>query len=175
MPLLPPNRPHLSVCGGCEHVFVIELRQKHPRKQGDIGEAIAVSWLAQTGYGVWIPLGHSPDCDLIAQRDEELLRIQVKTSTLYRKDRWMVAICTRGGNQSWNRVVRRFDQTRYDRLFVVVADWRCWFIPSSAIEARSGINLGGPKYSEFEVRPPHPMNHHKATDRDMGETGFEPV
>jgi hypothetical protein len=135
----------------------MELRQANPRKQGDIGEGIAASWLMQQGYGVWIPFGHSPDCDLLAERDRQLLRIQVKTATLYRNGRWLVAICTRGGNQSWNGIVKPFESSRYDYLFVVVADWRCWFIPSSEVDARSGISLGGPKYAEFQVPPPHPI------------------
>lgn len=134
----------------------VELRQANPRRQGDIGEAIAASWLVQAGYGVWVPFGHSPDCDLLADRSGEIARVQVKTSTLTRNGRWLVAICTRGGNQSWNRVIKRLDQRRYDYLFVVVGDWRCWFIPAGAITAGSCITLGGPKYSEFEIAPPQP-------------------
>jgi Holliday junction resolvase-like predicted endonuclease len=85
----------------------MELRQTNPRQQGAIGEAIAVSWLVQAGYGVWIPFGHSPDCDLVAERDNSLFRVQVKTSTVSRRGRWEVAICTRDGNQSWNGVVKK--------------------------------------------------------------------
>jgi hypothetical protein len=51
----------LSVLALCEHVFVIELKQANPGDQGSIGEAVAASWLTQTGYSVWIPFGHSPD------------------------------------------------------------------------------------------------------------------
>jgi hypothetical protein len=131
----------------------MELRQANPRRQGDIGEGIAASWLMQQGYGVWVPFGHSPDCDLLAQKEDELLRIQVKTSSLFRKERWAVATATRGGNRSWNGVVKRLEGNRFDYLFVVVGDWRCWFIPAAEVDGRSGICLGGPKYSEFEIRP----------------------
>lgn len=58
-----------------------------------------------------------------------------------------------GGNQSWNRVVRHFDPKRCDYLFVLIADGRRWFIPAIAIDGRMSINLGGPKYAEFEVHP----------------------
>lgn len=134
-----------------------------------------MNWLMHAGYGLWLPFGHSPDCDLIAEKGGRLLRVQVKTSTLIRNDRWLVAVCTRGGNRSWNGIVKRLDETRYDHLFVVVADWRCWFIPAHAVEGRSGISLGGPKYSEFEVPAPPPMPRLEAVGRQMGETGFEPV
>jgi hypothetical protein len=157
-------------------MFVMQLRQTNPRKQADIGEGIAASWLIQQGFGVWVPFGHSPDCDLIAQKADRLVRVQVKTSTLLRKGRWNLAICTRGGNQSWNGVVKRLEQARYDYLFVVVADWRCWFIPSDEVEARSGISLGGPKYAQFEVVPPRPLSvQSHALELLMGEAGFEPA
>src|SRR4051812_14320126 len=74
---------HFSVCLSC-HDCPMELRQANPRRQGDIGEGIAAAWLMQEGYGVWVPFGHSPDCDLLAQKESKLLRIQVKTSTLFR-------------------------------------------------------------------------------------------
>lgn len=138
-------------------MFVVELRQANPREQGSIGEAIAASWLTQAGYSVWVPFGHSPDYDLVAGRDDHLHRVQVKTSTQHLGERWSVAICTRGGNQSWNKMIKRLEPTRYDYLFVVVADWRCWFIPSSEMDARSGIRVGGPKYAKFEVDPPRPF------------------
>jgi hypothetical protein len=137
-----------------------------PRRQGDIGESLAAAWLVQAGYNLWIPFGHSPDADLVAEDAEHhLLRVQVKTSTVYRKNRWEVAICTRGGNRSWNGIVKRLDQSRYDLLFVVVADGRAWCIPSAEMDAGSSIRLGGPKYARFEV---------DLTNR-MGEAGFEPA
>lgn len=116
-----------------------------------------MEWLGSQGYAVYLPVGHSPDCDLIAERDETLLRVQVKTTTQYVKRRWAVTICTRGGNRSWNGLVKRFSAERCDRLFVLVADGRRWFIPAAAVEGGSGVSLGGPKYAEFEVEAGRPL------------------
>jgi len=116
-----------------------------------------MEWLGSKGFGVWLPLLHSPDVDLIAEDGEELLRVQVKTSTQYRNRRWEVMICTRGGNQSWNGLVKRFSSSRCDRLFVLVADGRRWFMPADAVEATAGLRLGGPKYARFEVEPGRPL------------------
>jgi hypothetical protein len=126
------------------------------RQQGDLGEASAIEWLTRMGAGVWIPLGHSPDADLVAEVDARLFRIQVKTTTFKRptldgQDRWAVALATNGGNQSWSGVSKRFDPARCDFLFVLAGDGRRWFIPTSAVEGHRGINLGGARYSEFEV------------------------
>ncbi len=54
-----------------------------------------------------------------------------------------VPVCTRGG-----------DSTRYDYLFVLVADGRRRFIPSSAVVRGCCIRFGGPRYvSRFESEP----------------------
>jgi hypothetical protein len=34
-----------------------------------------------------------------------------------------------------------------------IASGRRWFNPALALESRSGLILGGPKYSEFELSP----------------------
>jgi len=83
-----------------------------------------MDWLGLHGYSIYIPVGHSPNADLIAEAGEALLRVQVKTSTVYRKRRWEVMVCTKGGNQSWNGLVKRLDSSRIDYLFVLVADGR---------------------------------------------------
>jgi PD-(D/E)XK nuclease superfamily protein len=130
----------------------MQLRQANPRTQGDLGELAAMEWLGRNGYNVWAPLFHSRDVDLIAPRGAAVLRVQVKTSTaLVRENVYMVSICTSGGNQSWNRVVKKLDPSLIDYLFVLVASGRRWFIPAAAIVTGRAISLGGPKYAEYEV------------------------
>jgi Holliday junction resolvase-like predicted endonuclease len=128
-----------------------------PRRQGDLGELSAIDWLASQGYGIYVPLGHSPDCDVVAESQGALLRVQVKTSTQWRNDRWEVTLCTRGGNQSWSGTVKRFTGARCDRLFVHVGDGRRWFIPADQVDGGCGIVLGGPKYAAFEVSAGRPL------------------
>jgi Holliday junction resolvase-like predicted endonuclease len=124
-----------------------------PREQGDIGELSAMEWLASRGAHIYVPVGHSPEVDLIAEIEGVVLRVEVKTATHRRNDRWSVLISTRGGNQSWTGVVKYFDRSRCDFLFVHVGDGRRWFIPTGALDGRSGLLLGGPKYAQFEVEP----------------------
>jgi hypothetical protein len=133
-------------------------RHLGPRQQGDLGEFSAMEWLASRGAVVCVPVGHSPNFDLIAQLDGEIMRIQVKTTRRTTpKGHFQVMLCTRGGNQSWNGVTKHFEQGRYDWLFVLVGDGRRWFIPSVAIEARSAICVGGTKYGEFEIERGRPF------------------
>lgn len=136
-----------------------------PRVQGDLGELSALQWLAWRGAAVAYPVTSSPDWDLIADFDGRLLRVQVKTGTRRQKTGWAVAICTRGGNQSWSGITKRFDPARCDYLFVHVGDGRRWFIPSGAIVATTAIVVGNAKYGEYEVERGPPLPHDVAAER----------
>jgi hypothetical protein len=141
----------------------------HPRRQGDLGEAAALHWLTSIGAVVSFPLFHSPDYDLVADLSGRLVRVQVKTSR-YANDstgHFAVQLATSGGNQSWTGVVKVLDPSRFDFLFVLVADGRSWFIPVGEIEGRRSIYVGGAKYSEFEVEPS------RALPTDSEEPGLE--
>jgi hypothetical protein len=59
------------------------------------------------------------------------------------------------------------DPSRYDYPFVLVADGRQWFIAAIAVETKTTVLLGGPKYGAFEVEG--------GTAALMGEAGFEPA
>lgn len=124
----------------------------NPRQQGDWGELSAALWLTGQGAIVSRPIGHCRDYDLIADFGDRIVRVEVKSSCRQTYlGRWEVAICTRGGNQSWSGVTKRFQAERCDYVFVLVGDGRQWFLPSVAIEATTSLRLGGPKYSEYEV------------------------
>ena len=103
------------------------------------------------------PVGHSPDWDLVVEWHECLYRVQVKTTTQHRHNRWYTFICTRGGNQSWNGLSKRFAASRCDFLFVHAADGRRWVIPAASVEGTTGICLGGPKYAQWEVERGDPL------------------
>jgi hypothetical protein len=121
-----------------------------------------MEWLASQGYAIYLPVGHSPTSDLLAETHGALYRVQVKTSTQLRKGRWEVMVCTRGGNQSWNGIVKRLDPSLIDYLFVLVGDGRRWHIPGEALGGMTRIRLGGPKYAKFEVQAGRPLPSREA-------------
>ena len=128
-----------------------------PRRQGDAGELSAINWLFSAGAFVCKPLFENPDYDLVADFGDRIVRVQVKTSTYWRANRWEVMLATRGGNQSWSGLVKVVEPSRCDSLFVHVGDGRRWYIPVFALGGGSHIVLGGPKYSEYEVEPGQPL------------------
>ncbi len=144
-------RAHRSYRGPMERLI-------NRRQQGDLGEASAIEWFTRAGAVVFLPLGHSPDVDLIADFVGRVIRVQVKTSVCRTRtpnghERFEVQLATLGGNQSWSGRVKAFKPERADALFVLVGDGRRWLIPSSEIESTTSVHLGGPKHSEFEIEP----------------------
>jgi PD-(D/E)XK nuclease superfamily protein len=117
-----------------------------------------MEWLVSRGARIAIPVFHSPDWDLIAEAGGRVLRVQVKTcANTNVVGHYQARLSTSGGNQSWNRVIKRFDPSRYDYLFVLVGNGRRWFIPVGAIDGSHCVVLGGSKYSEYEVERGRPL------------------
>ncbi|MBV9680369.1 MAG: hypothetical protein JO046_01155, partial [Solirubrobacterales bacterium] len=67
-----------------------------PRRQGDAGELSAINWLFSAGARVYVPLFTDRDCDLVADFGHRIDRVQVKTSTCWHNNRFVVTVCTRG-------------------------------------------------------------------------------
>lgn len=132
------------------------------RQQGDLGEVSAIEWLTRNGARVAIPFGHSPHFDLVAEIGNRLMRIQVKTSTQELRTpnghrRFSVSLVTCGGNQSWTGVAKLFDPAKVDYLFALTSLGRRWFIPATDLDGKRAVQLGGAKYSEFEIEPGTPI------------------
>ena len=132
------------------------------RQQGDLGEASAIEWLTKIGALVALPFGYSPDFDLVAQLGARLLRVQVKTSTQEIRTpnghlRFPVSLVTCGGNQSWTGVSKVIDPTKIDYLFALTSSGRRWFIPAMDLDGKRAVQLGGNKYSEYEIEKATPV------------------
>jgi PD-(D/E)XK endonuclease len=144
------------------------------QQQGDLGEISAVEWFVSQGVKVALPVGHSPDWDLIAELTDGVVRVQVKTSNFTRHGRWEVAVCTRGGNQSWGGVVKRFAKSRCDYLFAHVGDGRRWLIPADKVQGATSVILGGPKYATFEIERGRPLPRLAPSKSDALESSIAP-
>ena len=144
----------------------------HPRRQGDLGEAAAIQWLTSIGSVVSLALFHSPDYDLIADLAGRVVRVQVKTSShvVDSTGRHAVQLATSGGNQTWTGVVKKFGPSRFEFLFALVSDGRCWFIPSREIEGTQSIHVGGAKYAELEIHPTRAMRPAECTSPALEST-----
>lgn len=81
--------------------YVWDVRSRlTPRRQGDLGELSAIEWLTWKGATVFVPIGHSPDVNLVADFGTGPIRVEVRTAGTLSDGRWRVMIATLGGNQS---------------------------------------------------------------------------
>lgn len=118
--------------------------------QGNIGEAAAILYFARLGYIVSKPLFENTPYDLIVDNGEGLQRVQVKTSNSLRKGNFRVELRTKGGNTSWNGVVKCVNSEQCDLLFVYCEDQAQYLIPVAVIDGRTMVTLG-PAYAEYKV------------------------
>jgi hypothetical protein len=79
--------------------------------------------------------------------------------------RYAVTLATRGGNQSWSGLVKRFSPERCDYLFVLVAYGRQWLIPADAVDGGAAILVGGPKYAAYEIDRGRAITEMQRVDR----------
>jgi hypothetical protein len=115
----------------------------NPREQGLIGLTDAIAYFGGIGWSVSMPLIDSQPYDLVVDDGHRLLRVQVKTTTRRSSGgRYLVQLCTRGGNQSFH-TTKYFDPDASDLLYVLTDDRTRYVIPTSAIRARSVLTLNG--------------------------------
>lgn len=132
----------------------MSIYRTNPRKQGDIGVGSAVAWFMRNGYTVSIPVSESQRYDLIVDKDNVLQRVQIKTSTRREPSGgFLVALETRGGNQSWSGTSHFFDKETSDLLFILTDCDDQYLIPTEKLQdnARS-IVVGGAKWIEYRVK-----------------------
>lgn len=121
------------------------------KDQGNIGEAAAILHFTKIGARVSKPLFENTSYDLIIDHDSTLRRVQVKsTSYLSKYGIYQVELRTKGGNTSWNGVVKLADSTGCDLLFVHCDNGDEYLIPVESFDGQGRISLGE-KYKEFRL------------------------
>lgn len=88
---------------------------------GTISELTALRYYAEQGYSLFLPYNHDTPVDFIALKGTEMIRVQVKSATVYRHPRGSTYL----GVQLTGYTIEDFDE-----LFVVeVTSPRRWRIP----------------------------------------------
>jgi hypothetical protein len=131
----------------------MQLRQKNPKKQGDVGMGVAIGYFASRGITVCIPLTDSQDYDIVVDMDGSLKKIQIKTTTSKSRTKkgYSVQLKTCGGNRSGSGKIKLFDPTRVDYVFVLIENGDQYLIPSCKVAGRTMITIGNQMYKEFLV------------------------
>lgn len=121
--------------------------------QGNIGLGRAIDYFTAKGIPVSIPLNDTQKYDLVIDMDGVLKKVQVKTSNCLSENNTYEVQLRNCGGSSGKSVVRKFDNTKCDFLFILTGNGDMYFIPSEKITAQSAIKVGK-KYIEYKVSLP---------------------
>jgi hypothetical protein len=126
---------------------------KNSKKQGDAGLGQAIAYFTLKGYDVALPLTDSADWDLIVEINNELKRVQVKSSIQVSKSGIMKFNAdVKGGNKSGSTLPKTIDQQQWDLIFLHhLITGKQALIPKEKLTTKGQINIGGKKYNEFLI------------------------
>lgn len=121
------------------------------KQQGNIGESFATYYYTSKGFLVSKPLVENTPYDLIIDNHEELVRVQVKTSSYQRYENggFTVQLRTNGGNMSGTGKYKLIDSSKVDVVFILCSDGSFYEIPSSVVEDKANIIVS--EKSEFYI------------------------
>jgi hypothetical protein len=121
-----------------------------PVTQGSLGLSYAIAYLTKKGYNVSVPLVDNQSYDLVCEVENELKKVQVKTTRFKQNSNYSVQLKSVRVNRTENNI-HNFDNKASDYLLVVTEIGDIYFIPTSKIEAKSALSLGS-KYESYRDR-----------------------
>lgn len=90
--------------------------------------------------------------DLVIDLNNELKKVQVKTSRYQAKSGGYEVQLKNAGGAVKNYKIRLFDNNSCDYLFILTGADKLYLIPSNIITAKNSIVVGGNRYNEYEVK-----------------------
>jgi hypothetical protein len=106
----------------------------------DAGASIAAAWFTLCGCSVLFPI-EPAIYDIVVSMPEGLQRVQVKTTTQYSKNGWMVAVGRRPYSAGNTAPLVSYDPDIIDFFCVIDGDLSIYLIPSQVIAGRVGLQL----------------------------------
>ena len=116
------------------------------KEKGRAGMALAKAYFGANGYTVSIPLNDTQDYDLIVDKDDKLLKVQVKFTGTKENERYRVKLMTNGRNKNYGTV----KDSSVDILFVVTSNKDTYLIPKEVITQVSNVRLTN-IYDKYKV------------------------
>ena len=121
---------------------------KNTKKQGDWGLGLAIAYFTSKGITISIPLTDSQDYDLVIDLENQLKRVQVK-STFHKvkSGNYTVSLTTKGGNKSSSKI-KKLDKNSVDFIFIATGNSDLYLIPCESVN--SSITLSS-KYQQYKL------------------------
>lgn len=119
-------------------------------KQGNIGLGQAIAYYTLKGIPVMIPLNDTQKYDLVVDIENKLYRVSVKTTQRKAASGNFEVQLKNCGGGSQGSVIRKFDNSTCDILFIYTIDGDIYEIPSKIINATSSIVLNPNIYGQYK-------------------------
>lgn len=123
---------------------------KTNKEKGNAGLGIAIAYYSSNGYTVSIPLNDTQDYDLIVDKDNNLKRVQVKsTSCITKSGNYQVALKSCGGTKG--NTYKRVIDTCIEEVFILTEKLDMYIIPIKELKNKSTLSICD-KYNIYKVK-----------------------
>lgn len=119
--------------------------------QGNLGLSKAIEYFTSNGIRVSIPLNDTQKYDLVADIDNKLYRISVKTTRYISYGHFVVQLRNTGGARVGSVRKVPFDNTSCDYLFVYCSNEKIFLVPSKNILSKNILTITDEVASLYEV------------------------
>lgn len=120
--------------------------------QGNVGLGQAIGYYTSIGVPVLLPLNDTQKYDIAIDVDDKLYRVSIKTTQGKTKSgKYYVVQLGNTGGSSGKSVIRKFNNTSCDILFVLTSDGNMYEIPSLMIDKGRSIVLNE-KWDKYKVK-----------------------
>ena len=119
--------------------------------QGNVGLGRAIAYYTSKGIPVLLPLNDTQKYDIVVEKDDKLQKVSIKTTqSLNKTNTYYQVQLKNSGGSSGKSIVRNFDNTSCDIVFIVTITGTMYEIPSVNINSASSLVLT-PKWDEYIV------------------------
>lgn len=119
--------------------------------QGNVGLGRAIAYYTSKGIPVLLPLNDTQKYDIAIEKDGKLQKVSIKTTqSLNKTNTYYQVQLKNSGGSSGKSIIRNFDNTSCDIVFIVTITGIMYEIPSVNINSTSSLVLT-PKWDEYIV------------------------
>lgn len=111
------------------------------KQKGNIGEAKCLAKMIELGVPVSLPFGDNERYDMIIEKDNQLLKVQVKYSTQSESEGSILFKCASSTNHTTNKHYSTYENDIDAFLFYNGLTNEVYFIPIEVIGTRKTITL----------------------------------
>jgi hypothetical protein len=120
------------------------------KQQGNIGVAEAISYFVKNGFVASLPLTDSQKYDIVIEKEHQLFRVQVKTTSTKSGRRYLVNLSVRGGTRG---KCIQYNKNDFDLLYILCDNGLQYLIDMCDIDVTKDSLYLGDNYDKYILLP----------------------